>query len=188
MNVSRKVSLIALLTAVSVATDYLLVGVPNVKLMDGLVFLGANLFGFEVGGSVAILSWLVYGTINPYGSATPGLLLVLMGSETTYALAGWGMRRLNLAVGSGMSRRVVLGFVGFVCAAIYDFITNVYTGIYFYAGPIWNRVVYSLIMGIPFSIIHEVSDFLVFMLVVPVLISAFTRLGSEVKVESVATH
>jgi len=51
MNVSRKVSLIALLTAVSVATDYLLVGVPNVKLMDGLVFLGANLFGFEVGGS-----------------------------------------------------------------------------------------------------------------------------------------
>ncbi|MEM0272494.1 MAG: hypothetical protein QW514_08145 [Thermoprotei archaeon] len=185
---SRKIALITLLTAVSVATDYLLVSVPNVKLMDALVFLGANLFGFGVGASVAVLSWLVYGTINPYGSATPGLLFVLMGGEVIYALAGWVVRRLNWEVGSMVGGRILLGFVGFVCAAVYDFVTNVYTGIYFYAGSLLHRIIYSLIMGIPFSLIHEVSDFFVFMFVVPVLMSAFTRIGLEARVKNVATH
>ncbi len=170
------------------ATDYLLVEVPNVKLMDGLVFLGANLFGLEVGASVAALSWLVYGTINPYGSATPGLLVVLMCCEALYAVAGWAVRRFGPTPSPTVGYRVLLGFTGFICAAAYDFVTNIYTGIYFYAGPLWSRMVYSLVMGIPFSLIHEVSDFLVFMLVVPVLILGFSKLGLEVRIDDVSSH
>ena len=65
---------------------------PNIKLMDALVFTASFLFGFEVGFGVAILSWLVYGFVNLYGQAGP-ILFFLMVGESFYAVAGAVLRR-----------------------------------------------------------------------------------------------
>ncbi|MGA9387273.1 MAG: hypothetical protein WBV70_00410, partial [Candidatus Bathyarchaeia archaeon] len=51
-----KIALIATFCALAIGTDYALVGVPNVKLMDLIVFLGGFLFGSVVGSSIGIVS------------------------------------------------------------------------------------------------------------------------------------
>jgi hypothetical protein len=184
---SRKVASIALLVAAALSTDYALLGVPNVKLMDTLVFLGGYMFGLDVGASVAVLSWLVYGTLNPQGAATPGLLAVLMASECIYAVGGWALRKISSKTAFTGIDRVKFGFVGFVTAAIYDFATNAYTGIFYYPGYSMSaRIIRALIFGVPFAIIHETTDSLLFAVIAPTVITVLgRRIAMEVKVKGV---
>ncbi len=95
-RVSTKVALIAVFTGLSLGTNYVLIDLPNVKVMDALVFVSAFLFGLEVGLGVAVCSRLVY-AVNPWGTATLDLLLFLMLGETFYALAGFILSRTSLA-------------------------------------------------------------------------------------------
>ncbi|MCL5788569.1 MAG: hypothetical protein M1357_02035 [Candidatus Marsarchaeota archaeon] len=170
MRPSRKAAVIALFTAVSLSTDYLMLPLPNVKLMDTMVFMAGYIYGVDVGCSVAALSWLIYGTFNPLGAATPGLLAVMIAGECLYAVAGGVMRRQPLVKGASASIR--FGAAGFLCAFIYDFITNAYTGIYWY-----GSVVRALVLGIPFAVMHEVTDFAFFSAIVPATISVLQGMG-----------
>src|SRR5271169_166083 len=90
---SRKVAAISMFTALAVVTDYAMLPLANVKLMDSIVFVAALTFGLEVGVSVGALSWLVYGEVNPLGPDGGLLLLILIGSETIYAGFGYLVRR-----------------------------------------------------------------------------------------------
>jgi hypothetical protein len=69
---TRKVAAISMFTALAVATDYAMLPLANVKLMDSIVFVSALAFGLEVGVSVGALTWLVYGEINPCCSSSSG--------------------------------------------------------------------------------------------------------------------
>lgn len=51
-----KVSLIAVITATCIASNYLLIGVINVKFMDLIVFASGFVFGPAIGASVGILT------------------------------------------------------------------------------------------------------------------------------------
>src|SRR2546425_12271009 len=62
-----KVSLIAVFTAISLGTNFAMIDIPNVKLMDSFVFIAAFLFGLEVGLGSAVSIWGVYGFASPYG-------------------------------------------------------------------------------------------------------------------------
>ena len=95
MNVHR-ISLIAMLVSLSVATNYALIGVPNVKIMDFIVFMGGFCLGPLVGASIGIFTWAVYGAINPYGFI-PQILLATMFSEAIYGLIG-GLLGKNLVL------------------------------------------------------------------------------------------
>src|SRR5438093_1549510 len=50
--------IVAVFTALSLATNYALISFQNVKLMDTLVFIVAFLFGVLLGIGVAVASWL----------------------------------------------------------------------------------------------------------------------------------
>jgi hypothetical protein len=54
-----KVARIAVLSALSLATNYAMFDIPNVKLMDALVFVAPFLFGLEVGLGSAISIWTI---------------------------------------------------------------------------------------------------------------------------------
>jgi uncharacterized membrane protein len=81
----------------SLATNYAMIDIPNVKLMDAFVFIAAFLFGLEVGLGTAISIWAVYGFINPYGQDDLTLLLFLMTGECLYAVAGALLSRTSIA-------------------------------------------------------------------------------------------
>jgi len=84
-------------TALSLATNYAMIDIPNVKLMDAFVFIAAFLFGLRVGLGTAISIWAVYGFINPYGQDDLTLLLFLMAGECLYAVSGALLSRTSVA-------------------------------------------------------------------------------------------
>jgi len=92
-----RTALIPVFTALSLATNYAMIDIPNVKLMDAFVFIAAFLFGLEVGIGTAISIWAVYGFINPYGQDDLTLLLFLMTGECLYAVAGALLSRTSVA-------------------------------------------------------------------------------------------
>src|SRR5712692_3352743 len=137
-----KVSLISVFTAVSLGTNYVMIDIPNVKLMDAIVFIGAFLFGLEVGLGSAVSIWTVYGFANPYGVDDLITLSFLMTGECLYALSGWALShtslakdllkqgraynlRANVVVDTNYLRMsVVFGLIGLLATFTYDVLTN----------------------------------------------------------------
>ncbi|MEM4296992.1 MAG: hypothetical protein QW815_01325 [Nitrososphaerota archaeon] len=164
----RDAATIPMYVAAILTTNYILSGLPNVKLFDMLVFLATYLHGVRVGGSVAFLTWLVYGTVNPYGAAPLPLLLVQISSEKIFVLCGYVARHLNHAG----CKRLLWGLLGGMGALGYDFLTNIYVGVFFY-----NNILLALIMGIPFSVAHTLADMAFFGLVAPPITRLISRLS-----------
>jgi hypothetical protein len=155
-----KIAVVAIFCALSIGTDYALVGVPQVKLMDLIVFLGGFLFGAIVGSSVGIISWLIYGSINPAGFE-PRIWLATMVAECVYGITG-GLLRKALGPTSLDSERlrlaVLFAAMGFLPTVIYDLATNaVYASVY--NTPVLIAV---FVTGAPFAVLHEVSNFMIF--------------------------
>lgn len=172
------VAAVALFSSLALSSNYVLTGFPNVKLMDLVVFVAAFRYGMRVGISVAFVTWMVYGNINPYGVAGFPLLPILMVSESLYALLGYGSQRFGGSLGrekrSMTSTAPLFGAAGVVGAFVYDFVTNAFTGVFFY-GSLWTGV----LAGIPFAIVHELSNLAFFSLAAPPLLWALENNGSK---------
>ena len=155
----HKVSIIATLVALCVATNYALVGVPNVKVMDFIVFSGGFCFGPFIGALIGVLSWAVYGAINPYGFVLQ-VWLATMFSESIYGLLG-GLLGKNLALnnfnGERLRLSIFFGTMGFIPTLIYDLVTNVV-----YALTFGIPIIVAIVFGTPFMILHEVSNAAIF--------------------------
>jgi hypothetical protein len=119
----------------ALASSYAMSSLPNVKLLDLLVFVAAYTLGLRRGLVVAAGTWLVYGTINPWGPTHGALLLTLIAAETVYVFAGVLARRIvppsRVNLRPGASWLVFLA-AAVVATATYDVIANLYTG-YFWA-------------------------------------------------------
>lgn len=176
MNV-RKVALITILVALSIATNYALVGVNNVKIMDLIVFVGGFLFGPLVGALTGMLSWMIYGAINPYGFV-PQIYVATILAETIYGLLGGLLGKKLLASqveGQGLRLSLFFGIIGFTSTLIYDLATTVV-----YALVIENPVIPTIVMGVPFTLVHELSNTAFFILgCVPIIVSVKSFIGAE---------
>lgn len=155
----HKISLIIILVSLSVATNYALVSIPNVKIMDFVVFIGGFCLGPIAGALIGILTWAVYGVLNPYGFI-PQIWLATMFSEGIYGLAG-GLLGKNLAFGNLDDQRlglsVFLGAIGFILTLAYDLVTNVA-----YALTSDLPIIVTVALGFPFTILHELSNAAIF--------------------------
>ena len=174
---SRKVAIIAVFSALALAVNYALTPFPNIKLFDTLVFVSALLFGLDTGIAIAALTWLVYGSVNPYGADPLNLLFTLMISETVYAFFGWIARKTSSVQNYKTSQKSLLfGFMGLVGAIIYDIATIV--------GPLMiigvSATTSFLSLANPatvyFMLSHELSDFVFFSTVAPLLMVAISRI------------
>ena len=177
-----KTTLIPAFAALSLATNYAMIDLWNIKLMDAFIFIAAFLFGLEVGLGSAILTWGVYGFINPYGQDDLILLAFLMVGECFYALSGALLSHASigreLMTASHQYRRMglVFGLVGFQATFAYDILTNFGSWI-FKTSSLYQALIIGTITGVPFAILHEASNFVFFATVVPLAILASKRLG-----------
>ncbi len=156
---TKRTALIIALIALSVASNYALASVYNVKFMDVIVFIAGFSFGPLVGVLVAGGSWAIYGTINPLGFSLP-ILVACMGSEMLFGVAG-AMVKKSVRIGAfGRSRSdfldsaLLFGTVGMLLTLTYDVVTNVVWGFVF--GP--NALVAVLLGFVPMGIVHMVSN------------------------------
>jgi uncharacterized membrane protein len=137
---------------------------PNVKLMDLFVFVGGFISGPYDGAVIGALSWMVYGLLNPHGWILTILVATIFG-EMVYGIAGGIIGKIRSQAG-----RIELSFLALVCTIFYDFVTNVAFALTFKI-----PIKMTLLTGIPFSLIHEFSNVVLFFLVGPELIKFIDR-------------
>jgi hypothetical protein len=175
---ARRVAIVSVFSALAITTDYAMLPLPNVKLMDTIVFVSAMVFGFSVGVSVSALAWLVYGSINPLGSAGGPLLVILMASETIYAFLGYGARRLFGSQENGIpARSLMWGSLGLIGAFLYDLSTIITPALV--AGTSFGVALASLVPAMPFILAHEISDFAFFATAAPLLVISIDRIAKK---------
>jgi len=197
--------IVAVFTALSLATNYALIGFQNVKLMDTLVFIVAFLFGVRLGIGVAVSTWLVYGLVNPNGVDGPIILSFLILGECFYALSGAILSRTSVGqelsrvkptddnsritgrtgvfrkLGRRISRlnptrSLVFALVGLQATFGYDLLTN-FASWLFLTTSLYQAFIIGNIIGVPFSVAHEGSNTIFFATVAPAVIVAARRMG-----------
>ena len=198
--------IVAVFTALSLATNYALIGFQNVKLMDTLVFIVAFLFGVRLGIGVAVSTWLVYGLVNPNGIDGPIILSFLILGECFYALSGAILSRtsvgqelsrmkpnddrLRITGRTGLllrniarrvrnlnpTRSLVFALVGLQATFGYDLLTN-FASWLFLTTSLYQAFIIGNIIGAPFSVAHEGSNTIFFATVAPAVIVAARRMG-----------
>ena len=174
----QRVATASILIALCIATNYALLYVPNVKLMDMLVFVSGFVFGVWTGVAVGAFSWLVYGTINPLGFSLPTLISTMIG-ETIYGVTGallgytWLRTESSEWKASLSIKNLGFGLVGLVTTLLYDLFTNAVTGIIFY-NSVWLGLL-TMNFPLPLGIIHEASNFLLFASICPLIIISIKR-------------
>lgn len=174
---SRKVCLIAVITALCIGSNYALIGIPNLKVMDFFVFITGFIFGPVIGASVGILIWLIYGVINPYGFV-PQVWISTMLSETFYGLAGGALGKWASSIDlneNHLRLSILFGAVGFITTLLYDLSTNVV-----YAFSFGVPLIVAIIMGVPFAVLHEISNAIIFgACSIPLIIALEKFIGGE---------
>jgi len=172
---TRKLSFIAVMTALCVTTNYLMLSLANIKFMDLFVFVSGYVMGSLSGVLVGCLTWLVYGTINPYGFSLPILVATIIG-ESLYGLVGGLFTKSGLTVPNNLAKAInkrefwtynaKFAFIGFLLTFIYDLFTNIISGL-----TVGIPISVAIISGVPFAIAHEVSNLLFFFFGATVLIN-----------------
>lgn len=160
---SRKVAIVANMTALALVGNYSLVGVPNVELGTVVLFITALVFGTSMGVWCALLTSIIFATINPWGPFIPQIWITqLIGwlfVVTTGGLLGKGNQEHHRSVGP-----IELSFIGAFMTAVYDLVTNIGYSLAFNV-PYFLAVV----LGLPFMIVHVVSNAIIIALVVPIV-------------------
>ncbi|MGH9919713.1 MAG: hypothetical protein ACRD6W_12720 [Nitrososphaerales archaeon] len=175
---TNDLALVAAFTALAIASDFALVDIPNVKLVDPIVFSVAFVFGLEMGVYVGALSELIWGTLSPYGFG--GYVIpFLVAGEVIYALAGWAAARLWAGEGSPVSsRNLYFGAVLALCAFLWDLETNAGTALLsFWPSLTIQKLLATEALGIPFMVSHELSDLLTGAVLAPLIIFYSSRLA-----------
>jgi hypothetical protein len=149
---------------------------PNVKLMDVIVFSAGLSMGILPAVAIASVAWLVYGTLNPLGLAIPILITVVL-CENIYPLAARFLSKKSIdAISAGqltVEQGVVLGTLGLFSTLTYDVITNAVSGVLAY-NSVWLGL---LTMNVPFplGIIHEASNSVFFAVIAPLLLQLLRK-------------
>jgi len=152
---SKKICLIATISALSVGLNYALVNVPNFKVMDLFVFVAGFIFGPLAGAFVGVLVWVIYGVINPYGFVFQ-VWLATMFSESIYGFIGGVLGKkmvLNDFNCNYFVSSVLFGVLGFFLTLVYDLVTNIVFALTFNV-----PIVIAILAGVPFALVHELSN------------------------------
>ena len=188
MQTARSLAIVAAFSGLIVGSNLILADLPDVKLLDTLVFVAAFLFGFRVGASVAAVSELAWSFASPWGIAgyvTPFLVL----GELMYALAGWAASRVfGGHVRPGSVDGYFIGAVLAICAFVWDIETNIGTALIAFGQTVTlEKVISTELLGTPFMLFHELSDFLLgayFAPIVIILVPRVLRLEPHPKLEA----
>jgi hypothetical protein len=160
---SRKIAIIAVLAALSIGTNYALLPLFNVKFMDFIVFVGGFCFGPFAGGLIGVISWGIYGSLNPLGFSFPVWVSTMFGEAIFGVAGGLTGRFLVLPKNSSLSKDrigayVLFGVISVFLTFAYDLVTN---AAYAYVYGI-NLVVAIIVGFIPFGIVHLLSNAIFF--------------------------
>ena len=151
-----RLSMMAILVAVGVAVGFLLVLVPNVEGMSAVSFFAGYHLGLGAGAVVGGLAMGIFSMFNPLGPPLPQVFVAQIVGMGIIGAAGhiWGALALKIRFAEFLA--VVLGVL---LTLLYGILAD-----YGFAVSIgrWEDPIPVIAAGLPFSVIHIISNGLIF--------------------------
>ena len=166
---SRRIAFSGIFIALILGVGFALAFVPNVELLTAMIFLAGVLMGLKTGMIIGISGEFLYSALNPIGSGLlfPPMLIVQIVTMAFVSASGGLLRKYILTWKRSVLNLLILGSLGFGLTLIYDILVSAAFPIS--AGFNFNEILATIFAGLAFSVIHLVSNTLVFMLLIPVV-------------------
>ena len=160
----------AIFSAVAIGMGFSLMLIPNIELITVVVFLSGLYLGIRWGGVVGMTSMAIYSGMNPMGSGLsfpPLFAMQIIGMSLTGIIGGlvrpfFFVKQFNVFLISS------LAILGFTVTLIYDMLTLIAYPIA--AGLGFSGMLAALIKGLGFTLLHEISNAIVFVVSIPRII------------------
>ncbi len=162
LSKSRWVAITAIMSALALVGNYVLVVIPNVELGSGVLFVTSFLFGFETAVWCVFIVSIIYAFFNPWGPFIPGIWITQLIGWIFLVITGAMMGKNNGKVLWSREKVGELAVVGFIATLFFDLITTV--------GYSWSFSIpymVAVITGLPFIILHVTSNTIIFPAIVP---------------------
>lgn len=168
MKYTKNIANITVFTALAVSLGYLLSFIPNLELITSTIFLCGILCGLKAGAITGLLSFSIFGFLNPYGpSPLPLLISQIIGGVTAGIMGGiFGKIKFQKAY--------IMVLFGIFVTFFYDMITT-FSGYFFF--PTGKTFLAYLGVGMPFVLWHIWTQSLVYGLVLPPVIEHLKNKG-----------
>lgn len=158
------------MTALALVGNYALVAIPNLELGSTILFVTAYLFGPLMAIWSTLIMSILFGVINPWGGFIPQIWVSQVIGWFYIVTIGAIMGRRGVDGKRAEPRKVELAITGAFVTFIFDQITNLGYSITFGV-----PFLLAVAAAIPFSVIHTISNAVIFSQVVPILDRALTK-------------
>jgi energy-coupling factor transport system substrate-specific component len=175
---AKKLALSGVLIALAIALKLPLLSVPNVEFFTFVVFSSGYLLGIVGGMVVGIVSISIYTSIiTPYGLPPLPIALAQILSMALIGFAGGLVFKFKSVTSpQSLLSFFLMGILGLVLTIIYDLFTNLAVAF------VMGQFLPVMIASIPFTLIHVLSNVVIFVVFTPLLlkISKTSTLRGEV--------
>ena len=166
MNLNKLVRA-SIFTSLAIGLGFSLLMVPNVELITIIVFLAGLTLGVGWGVLVGGTAEFIFSVLNPFGSGLvfPPLLFSQVISMIIIGATGGVMRPLFFKKYFSTKIITSLAITGFILTFIFDSLTTL--SYPFSVGFDWPQTIGIYISGIGFTILHQLSNAIIFAIGVP---------------------
>ena len=153
--------------AMAIAMGYSLMMVPNIELITVIVFLSGVTLNLWWGAIVGLVAMGIYSGLNPLGSGLsfPPLFFSQIIAMSLCGAIGGIFKPIFFVKKYNFMKILLLGLVGFLVTFIYDALTLVSYPLF--SGLGFPGIIASLIKGLGFTLLHEISNIFIFLITVP---------------------
>jgi len=165
---------IAIFIALIVVLGYLFIAIPNVEMVTTSIFLSGYLLGTKKGLLIGMIAELLYSVLNPYGVAAPPLLMAQVISMGIVGFCGGVIYKTTKKSHKKIFQLIQFGAAGMLLTMFFDTLTTLSFAVFLAetSQKIIASVISSFIYGLPFYITHIAVNTLLFVFVLPLLITA----------------
>jgi uncharacterized membrane protein len=167
----KEISYITIFTALALGLGYLFVFIPNFELISPTIFLAGVLFGTRTGTLVGILTYFIFGLLNPMGMSPLPLLLAQVLGGTIIGITG------GLCYERKWNKAHIILPLGVIITFIYDILTTSAGFVFF---PTKESFLVYFILGLPFVLLHIFTQGIVYGLVLTPTIQKIQKRGVNV--------
>ncbi|MBN2414223.1 ECF transporter S component [bacterium] len=169
----HKLTVCAMFIALGVTLGYSLSSVPNIELVTATIFIAGYVTGWKCGAGIGFVTESIYAAVNPFGVASPPLFISMVLAMSITGISGGIYRR----IGSSHTavRHLQTGLAGAALSLNFAVMTTL--GYLLFMGLPANRFLMSCITGIGFYLTHIAGNFIIFLIIVPILIETFETNG-----------
>ena len=164
---TRHIAFSGIFIALILGVGYALAFVPNVELVTTMIFLAGVLMGLKHGLLVGILGEFLFSALNPIGSGLlfPPMLIAQIAAMTVVCLTGALLRNYILNWKTSLPNIILIGAIGLLLTLFYDILVSAAYPLS--AGFKLRETVATIIAGLAFSVIHLISNTIIFIVLVP---------------------